>query len=444
MSALESLLAASGEADLSESLTFDLAPSSTAIVDCQTSCRAYPTSSSTLSLSGTRTLRIRLGGDSFVDPRSIRLRYTITNTDATAGTTLDLAPISGPWCVWGLFRCLVNGVEVDNFQYNRMHELFGWRMLTMEQQYSEAVYGWHSSYVAAAATGPHPTIGTIKAGASVTVSHKIFSAMTNQTKMLALRYAPMDFEFSLANITDGFFSQAACGTPKFSQSFTISNVQIQYNASVLDESIQESFYKSLLSNRVLNTPISQTFSLIQSIPAGSTSYTFSIVRAYSKLTHIWITFRSASGAVCNGFNYPSTLTTSQLASMGTNPVFDAELPSPSIRVSLGAKNWPAFEPVATAQEHYWQLMQALPSVPMIDRKDFMTNTFVSVFDLRRTPGDASSAYSTRQGDQVRVQIAGLQPWDSTGTAPQGPIEVNVTLVCLACLATRESGCQILD
>ena len=87
-------------------------------------------------------------------------------------------------------------------------------------------------------------------------------------------------------------------------------------------------------------------------------------------------------------------------------------------------------------------MQALPNVPFLDRKDFLTNTFVSVFDLRRTPGDASSAYSTRQGDSLRIQILGIDPWDNVSA--NGPTEVHVTLMALGVLATRESGCQILD
>ena len=159
MSALESLIAASGESHLSESLSFELPPTSSAIVDKQTSCRAYPTSASTLTPTGTKTLRIRFGGDSFVNPSTIRLRYTIQNLDNTPATGnansgsvptgnsgLDLSPVSGPWCVWGLVRVLCNGCEVDNIPlFGRMAEQFGWRLLTQEQQFSEAMYGWHSS-----------------------------------------------------------------------------------------------------------------------------------------------------------------------------------------------------------------------------------------------------------------------------------------------------------
>ena len=83
MSQLESVLASSGESPLIDSLDFSLPPASTSIVDRRQHVRAYPTSASSLSVNGTRTVRIRLGGDEFVDPQSIRLQFTIVNGDAT-------------------------------------------------------------------------------------------------------------------------------------------------------------------------------------------------------------------------------------------------------------------------------------------------------------------------------------------------------------------------
>ena len=80
MSSLESLIATGGEAPMLDSLDFTLPPASTACVDRRQHVRAYPTSASTLSPTGTRTVRLRLGGDDFIDPASIRVMYTITET----------------------------------------------------------------------------------------------------------------------------------------------------------------------------------------------------------------------------------------------------------------------------------------------------------------------------------------------------------------------------
>ena len=77
------------------------------------------------------------------------------------------------------------------------------------------------------------------------------------------------------------------------------------------------------------------------------------------------------------------------------------------------------------------LQKTLPGVPMLDRKDFSTDKFISVFDLRRTPGDATSALSTRSGDLLRVDLKNLTADLVT--------EVHITLWAFAMCSVRESG-----
>ena len=66
MSNLEALLGVAGEAPLSEMLNYELPSVNTSVIDRRQHVRAYPTSASTLTPSGVRTVRIRLGGDTFV------------------------------------------------------------------------------------------------------------------------------------------------------------------------------------------------------------------------------------------------------------------------------------------------------------------------------------------------------------------------------------------
>ena len=431
MSALESLIAAGGEANLLESLSYDLPPASTAVVDRKQNCRAYPTSASTLGTNGTKTCRLRLGGNDFVDPATIRLMYTLTNTHATA----PLCPTVGPWGPWGLMRLLSNGVELDSIPNMARHqELFAWRLLTTEQQASEGVYGWHSAWNGT----PQPAPGQLAAGDSITVSFKPMLSLFTAGKSLPLRYAPLELECSLtANAADWLNALDYQGTPAAaSQTYSISNIQLIYDTQVLDEAVSEEFYKALISNRVLNIPCQQYFQVVQSIPQGSTSYTFSIVRAFSRLSHIWITFRTANGSLSSQFAIPTTQDGAMTASWGTHPLFNSDMPSPSIRLSIGSKNIPDFQPITTVQEHYWQLMKTLPATPYLDRKDFASNTFVSVFDLQRTPGDKASAMSTRSGDQIRIDMKNLTADVAT--------EVWVTCFAMAVVSVAERGITILD
>ena len=92
MSALESLIANSGEAAMLDSMNFDIPPASTVVVDRKQEVRAFPTSASSLQIGGTRTCRIRLGGNDWVHPESCRLQFVVNNTS----TTKPLKPACGP------------------------------------------------------------------------------------------------------------------------------------------------------------------------------------------------------------------------------------------------------------------------------------------------------------------------------------------------------------
>jgi hypothetical protein len=160
MSALEALIATSGEAPMLDSLDFSLPPSSSAVVDKRSHVRAYPTSASSLSVSGTRVFRIRLGGDDFCDPASVRLQYTLNNLDASN----KLSPTVGPWGVWSQAYLRSSGTLIDDIpQYGRFHQQFLWNQLPFAQQWTEAaVTGWSGSWQTSAAVAANvPSQGTI-------------------------------------------------------------------------------------------------------------------------------------------------------------------------------------------------------------------------------------------------------------------------------------------
>ena len=135
MTTLESMIAAAGEAPLADSLDFSLPPASTSVVDRRQHVRAYPTSASTLTPTTTRTVRIRLGGDEFINPASVRIQYTIVNCDGTN----PLTPLTGPWGMRGQVYERSGGVEIANIpNYGRFHQQYGWNQLSMAEQLGEA------------------------------------------------------------------------------------------------------------------------------------------------------------------------------------------------------------------------------------------------------------------------------------------------------------------
>ena len=159
-----------------DSLDFSLPPASTSIVDRRQHARAYPTSASSLSPTGTRTVRIRLGGDEFVDPQSVRLQFTIVNGDGTR----ELSTTGGPWCFWSQVYLRSGGCLLDDIpQYGRFHQQYLWNQLSMQEQYGEAgISGLHVSWQIPANWAPlnpnnRPYIGEVPIGGSYTVMHKL-------------------------------------------------------------------------------------------------------------------------------------------------------------------------------------------------------------------------------------------------------------------------------
>ena len=435
MSQLESLLAASGEAPLLDSLSYTVPAASTAVVQRKQGCRAYPTSASTLSPNNTRTVRLRLGGNDWIDPNSVRLVYTTQNTD---GNGHNLCPVCGPWGPFGLVRLMSGGVELDRIDmYNRAHELHGWRLLNIQQQAAEAVYGWSSAWTGT----PHPNQGYIRDGASVTVSFKPMLSVFMAGKAIPARYLNLELECTLTANAQDWLSPVdyALVPAQASTSYALSNIQLMYDTMVLDPAVEESFFKSLLSNRRLSLPTMFQYQVIQVIPPAADSLSFNVVRSFSRLSHCWLTFVGAGAGtnLTTSFVNPTAADPNLTQTWFAHPQFRRDEDCPSIRLSIGPMNVPDPAPVNTIHEHYFMLQKALGgAVPYLDRADFGAQTFTSVFDLRKVPGDPQSSLSTRSGDLIRFDIRNITP----GVA-QSCI---VTLWAYGIVSIAEQGISVLD
>ena len=216
-----------------------------------------------------------------MDASSWRIQYTINETAGVGGK--KLVPFCGPWGAWSQVYLRSNGVELDNIpQYGRFHQQYGWNQLGMLEQFGEAgIAGLGGAW--ADTTLNTPTMGTIAPNGSFTVIHKVHVSMFNSGKYLPVRYMPLELEMTLNNTVTDWLNPS--GTDN-STSFEISNIQLIYDAYVLDEAVQESFYKALLANRALSIPSMTVYQVVQSIPAGSSTFSFSAVRAFSRLSHV--------------------------------------------------------------------------------------------------------------------------------------------------------------
>ena len=429
MSSLDAMISMAGESSMLNSLDYRLMPSSTAVVARRQHCRAYPTSASTLTPVQNRTFRIRLGGDSYVDPQSIRLQYQITENSGVANTALT--PTTGAFGMWSQLYLRSGGTELQNTpQYGRFHAQYGWNQLSFSEQWGEAsITDLGGSAVApgafvAGAQYLQPRWGTIPNGGAVTVMHKVHCALFDDHHFLPTKYCPLELEMSLNPTTTDWLAQGA-GT---SQGFSVSNVQLIFDVVELDAAVEESMYKGLLSNNVLTIPFLYTTQTVYTIPAGSQSFQLAAVRAFSKLSHVWLTFRN-TGPRSSEFLCPR-------ANIAQGRVPELTDVAPTVRLSLGPMNIPDPSPAATIGEHFYQLQQALGNIPNIDRDTYTQRAFTMVFDLKKIIQDNSTAASTRSGDLLRIDLQGL-----TGNHVT---EVYLTMFAFSVCAISESGCQLLN
>ena len=315
-------------------------------------------------------------------------------------------------------------MELDNVPfYGRHHQQFAFNHLSQLEQFGEAgITGFGGSWATGATQENTPNMGFIPANRQYTTMHRLLLSIFSSGKLLPTRYMPMELECTLGSNVD-WLSQAS----NASQTFAIENIQLLYDAYSLDEAVLDSFYKALLANRVLSIPTITVYQVVHSIPANSTSYSFAAVRAFSRLSHVWLTFRG-TGPRSQQFISP-TLTSGN----GEAPqLWDL---APSARLSIGPKNWPDASPVNTYPELFYMFQKALPGVPNITRDDFFGNAFTIVFDVRRMPSDPTSSISTRSGDLLRVDLQNLSANEAT--------ECYMTLFAFSVTAVRESGVTLL-
>jgi hypothetical protein len=382
-------------------------------------------------LNGTRIFRIRIGGEDFIDPSSIRLQYTIV-PEANKGLT----PLTGPWGAWSQIFCRSNGVELDNIpNYNRFHQQYGWNHLTRAEQFgSVGVEGFHM-----AQQTPNndfkPMVGIISGRSPITVMHRLHLSLFNAGKLLPVKYAPLEIEGMLAEGTEWIYQPTAAEiTAGLTANFTIQDIQILANSYVLDEAVLHSFYSALLKNRVMSIPVMNAYQVMHPMPANATTYSFSTVRAFSRVAQVWLTFRN-TGPKATQFICPNNLS-GPATDDGTPALYLGQGDPPTARLSVGPKNYPDPQPVSSAAEYYYMLVNALGTQPNITRNDFEHECFTIVWDLRKNPGDSTSAVSSRSGDLIRCEIGNIAP-------SQGITECWMTIVSFGVCAIRESGVALL-
>jgi hypothetical protein len=301
----------------------------------------------------------------------------------------------------------------------------GWALLDRASQFgSVGVEGFHVSKPTT--KNPFkPEVGQIGFGGSIVVQHRLHLSLTSAGKLLPVKYAPLEIELSMVNDLNDFLEASGdTGT----QGFVVSDVQILMDCYTLDEAVLQSFYSALLKNKIMSIPVMNCYQISHPLPAGATSYSFSSVRAFSRLSQVWLTFRN-TGPRSTQFVCPGDLPGEDDSLQLTTGAI------PQARLSIGPHNWPAPQPVSSMAEYYMMLTKAMGTQPNLTRREFEFDAFTIVWNIQKSPSDPTSSLSTRSGDLVRVQIDNMVANSAT--------ECWITLISFGVCAIREAGVTLL-
>ena len=294
---------------------------------------------------------------------------------------------------------------------------------------SASVEGFHVSKPTA--RNPFkPEVGQLAGNVSLTVAHRLHLSLLSSQKLLPVKYAPLEIELSIVNDLNDFL-QAASVSGNGAQNFIVSDARILMDTYALDEAVLQSFYSSLLRNKVMSIPLTNCYQIHHPIPSGSTTYSFSSVRAFSRLCQVWLTFRK-TGPRSTEFLCPGPLPGED----DVNDLYLNQVTVPTARLSIGPKSYPEAQPVGSMAEYHMMLTKTLGTQPNITRREFEHEAFTIAWNIQKSPSDPTTAVSARSGDLVRVELANM-------TANQAD-EAWLTLISFGVCAIRESGVTLLS
>ena len=409
------------------------------------SVRMYPTSASTFTPNTVNVCRITLASEGeWLDPSTLRFVCTVVNNATLQIDYFD--PVStSPSCLFQRVRELCGGTVIsDVLNYARTAETFQNKLEPTEWQFSEGVLGFaggqfgvknepiYDPIDADAMYCPasrHPKPGKIGPGKQYTCVQRLLTGICKSNKLIPLRVCPLTYELTL---------EVPSKVSTVSQNYSLVNCYMLCDLITLDSSVQNSYYKSLLSGAALSLVVPQ-YTTIHYPIVNAASLALVVQRAFTRNVAVFVTFADADNHLAN-FSYPDININRQVGRAMTEPFLED---SPfSFQLQLGSKLWPE-QPMSSLAEMYETLRKAvgthnqdLKSISL-DRLDYVGNSFILGVDLEKNLGDPFSAVNTRAGDVLRLVFNNIN-------IESGLTSVYVHLISSSILEIRETGAFLFD
>ena len=349
--------------------------------------------------------------------------FTINNSTASEMTFL-----SGVHSFFRRMRVVCNGQIVEDIDdYNRVCEMFNLLQSSSVRANDEieGVSRWD---------GGMP-VETLVAGKSRKVGMKLCSGLLNQTKMLPIRYCPLEIELELVN--------AVGDAQHGSTAWTISDVQLKADLCTLDNALENSYAKHLFEGKAL--PINYSTYISQSQASVDFNFNVNVARAVTRLKSIFLSMDGAPNTVSanslkefNNFWHPmSSASASGTYDMGK----EVEL-----HVQIGSKLYPEY-PIRSASESFSQLRKTMgihqsPFHSLdVTGLQYRSHKFIASIDTEKVLEAGFTGLNTRAGDLLTIKVKALDP---AGMGATVPTKFFTVLHSDNILEIKESGVTVFD
>ena len=425
---------------LVDGLSYKLKNSAKYITD-RKSVTCHPSGSNIYRTSaGTKVLKVSLTGDHWMVPDSVRLMFTLRNTANNVNRMLRT--LSGPWSFWRRMRILCGGQVVEDFDYNKAHEMIA--VLRSEAaRDNDDIEGFGYRYDDKANSGAASTISLpgIAGGCTKRVSFKLLSGLLGQPKWLPIRYFPVTIELELVNgatdpivAIDGVTFTAA----NTSTDWQIEDVQLKADLCTLDNAVDNQIADHLLSGKPL--PIHFRTLISQSQVVSGYNLSVNVSRAVTRLARIFMSF---GGPNCDARSRPWNNFFHPMA--GTyDPAHEIEY-----QVQIGSKLFPEY-PVQASSEAFAQLKKAVIDGHGADyhsisikAPQYQKDKFVLAVQTSKLSQAGFTGLNTRSGDlmTIKAKLVG----GSAATQPANlPTEMFIMLESDQILEVRDTGATVFD
>ena len=444
---------ASAEYYLIDSVSFKLPNTASYVIDRRSVSYWTVGANEYSSETGSKVARINLTGDGWLDPSTVRVLYTLENTDATA--TKRLRPITGPWGFIRRARCMVGGAIVDDIDYyNRVHEML--HILTSRQnRENDEVEGFYlrcdSEAVYRRDVADNAITG-IAGGKSKSVTFKPLFGLLNQSKYIPLAYCPLTMEFEIVNnkndpiVTPHTSTKYPVDTT--SNSWKIKDIRIVCDVVTLDSGLQNSYAEHVLSGKALPINYGTYVTQFQTLGTDAKNFSLSITRSVTRLKSVFINFDKPHGtansndaerSVVNNFASPM----SNLSYVTADYDFDKEL---QWQLQIGSKLFPEY-PCKSNAETFYQLKKALGihgsafhSIA-IRPFEFVNDKFMIGVDTEKILEAGFTGLNTRAGD---LMVLKGRSANGDGIASNWADSCFIILHADQILEFRDTGVQVFD